>query len=174
MFDKIPVISSDSDCILYVSYWLWYSASLSAIIRSFRIQLAWKVSIYKQGNGQGIKPEMGFLSPPEAISRYIGENEGASKWAWQPEWVWIVCHWLCFLHLHKVVEGLYFHCSLSVCLCVCVSGILVNKIPADLNAVFAKWLLTTLARTLLKLVTLGQRSRPKMYVKMMNSPKIQI
>ena len=41
------------------------------------------------------------------------------------------------LHLHKIVEGLYFHCSLSVCLsvclcvCVCVSGyFLVNKIPA--------------------------------------------
>ena len=39
-----------------------------------------------------------------------------------------------FLHLHEIVEGLYFHCSLSVCLsvCVCVSGcILVNKIPAE-------------------------------------------
>ena len=29
----------------------------------------------------------------------------------------------------------------------------------DLDAVFAKWLLTALARTLLKLVTLGQRSK---------------
>ena len=44
------------------------------------------------------------------------------------------------LHLHEIVEGLYFHCSLSVCLsvcvcvcvCVCVSGsFLVNKIPAE-------------------------------------------
>ena len=42
------------------------------------------------------------------------------------------------LHLHEIVEGLYFHCSLSVCVCVsvclsvCVSGwILVNKIPAE-------------------------------------------
>ena len=26
-----------------------------------------------------------------------------------------------FLHLHEIVEGLYFHCSLSVCVCVCVS-----------------------------------------------------
>ena len=26
----------------------------------------------------------------------------------------------CFLRLHEIVEGLYFHCSLSVCLCVCV------------------------------------------------------
>ena len=28
--------------------------------------------------------------------------------------------WWDFLHLHEIVEGLYFHCSLSVCLCVCV------------------------------------------------------
>ena len=41
---------------------------------------------------------------------------------------------LIFLHLHKIVEGLYFHCSLSVCLCVCVSvrpALLVNKILAQ-------------------------------------------
>ena len=25
-----------------------------------------------------------------------------------------------FLHLHKIVEGLYFHCSLSVCVCLSV------------------------------------------------------
>ena len=25
-----------------------------------------------------------------------------------------------FLHLHEILEGLYFHCSLSVCLCVCL------------------------------------------------------
>ena len=31
------------------------------------------------------------------------------------------------LHLHKIVKGLYFHSSLSVCL----SGFLVNKIPAE-------------------------------------------
>ena len=45
-----------------------------------------------------------------------------------------------FLHLHEIVEGLYFHSSLSVCLCVCVSvclcvcvsgSFLVNKIPAE-------------------------------------------
>ena len=30
-------------------------------------------------------------------------------------------HYFSFLHLHEIVEGLYFHCSLSVCLCVCVS-----------------------------------------------------
>ena len=38
------------------------------------------------------------------------------------------------LHLHEIVEELYFHCSLSVCLSVCVSvcpPILVNKIPAE-------------------------------------------
>ena len=74
------------------------------------------------------------------------------------------------LHLHEIVEGLYFHCSLSVCLCVCLSVCLsvcpvnlVNKIPAErmhrLDAVFAKWLLLALAQTLLNLVTLGQRSR---------------
>ena len=86
-----------------------------------------------------------------------------------------------FLHLHEIVEGLYFHCSLSVCLsvclCVCVSvcpDFLWTKFQpngcTNLYAVFAKWLLTTLARTLLKLVTLGQRSRsrwPKMYVILM-------
>ena len=46
---------------------------------------------------------------------------------------------LMLLHLHKIVEGLYFHCSLSVCVCVCVSvclsvcvsNFLVNKIPAE-------------------------------------------
>ena len=46
--------------------------------------------------------------------------------------------WFLFLHLHEIVEGLYFYFSLSVCLyvcvivcvcvCVCVS---VNKIPAE-------------------------------------------
>ena len=28
---------------------------------------------------------------------------------------------LYFLHLHEIVEGLYFHCSLSVCVSVCLS-----------------------------------------------------
>ena len=39
-----------------------------------------------------------------------------------------------WLHLHEIVEGLYFQCSLSVCLCVCLSvcqALLVNKIPAE-------------------------------------------
>ena len=35
---------------------------------------------------------------------------------------WIYYHFfiimLFFLHLHEIVEGLYFHCSLSVCVCV--------------------------------------------------------
>ena len=87
--------------------------------------------------------------------------------------------YMLLLHLHEIVEGLYFHFSLfvclSVCLSVCVSDIfLLTKFQptgwTDLDAVFAKWLLTALAHTLLKLVTLGQRSRsrgPKMYVKMM-------
>ena len=72
-----------------------------------------------------------------------------------------------FIHLHEIVEGLYFHCSLSVCLCVCVCVCdricLWTKFQpnrwTDLDAVFAKWLLTALAQTLLNLVTLGQRSR---------------
>ena len=59
------------------------------------------------------------------------------------------------------MEGLYFHCNLSVCVCVR----LVNKIQAEwmhrFDTVFAKWLLTTLAQTLLKSLTLGQRSRPQ-------------
>ena len=69
------------------------------------------------------------------------------------------------LHLHEIMEGLYFHLSLSVCLCVCLSvrfWLWTKFQPngwTDLNAVFAKWLLTALAPTLLKLVTLGQRSR---------------
>ena len=40
-----------------------------------------------------------------------------------------------FLHLHKFMEGLYFHCNLSVylsvCLCVRVRCFHVNKIPAE-------------------------------------------
>ena len=34
------------------------------------------------------------------------------------------------LHLHEIVEGLYFHYSLSVCLSVC-PALFVNKIPAE-------------------------------------------
>ena len=63
-----------------------------------------------------------------------------------------------FLHLYEIVEGLYFHYSLSVCLsvyqCVCVSvcpALLVNKIPAKrmnrFGCGFAKWLLTSVAQT---------------------------
>ena len=56
--------------------------------------------------------------------------------------------------------------SVSVCLCMCVSvcpDFLWTKFQpngcTDLDAVFAKWLLTALALILLKLVILGQRSR---------------
>ena len=55
--------------------------------------------------------------------------------------------------------------SLSVCVsvCLCVRLCLWRKFQpngsTDLDAVFAKWLLIALAQTLLKLVTLGQRSR---------------
>ena len=60
-----------------------------------------------------------------------------------------------FLHLHEVVEGLYFHCSLSVCvsvcLSVCVSGNSCEqnsvKGCTDLDAIFAKCLLPALAQT---------------------------
>ena len=56
-----------------------------------------------------------------------------------------------FLHLHKIVEGIYFHCSLyvcvSVCLCVCECvWMLVNKIPVvrmhqfSLNGCLLYWL----------------------------------
>ena len=70
----------------------------------------------------------------------------------------------------------------SVCLSVCPDFLWTKFQPngcTDLDAVFTKWLLTTLARSLLKLVTLGRRSRsrwPKLYEKMMKkkSPKIQI
>ena len=76
-----------------------------------------------------------------------------------------ICIFVCLLHIHEIVEGLYFHCSLSVCVCVClcVQFFLWTKFQpngcTDLDAVFAKWLLTAMARTLLNLVTLGQRSR---------------
>ena len=41
-----------------------------------------------------------------------------------------------FSHLHEIVEGLYFHRCLSVCVCVCLSecvsgSFLVNKMPAE-------------------------------------------
>ena len=39
-----------------------------------------------------------------------------------------------FLHLHEIEEGLYFNCSLSVCLSLCLSvcsALLVNKIQAE-------------------------------------------
>ena len=69
------------------------------------------------------------------------------------------------LHLHEIVEGLYFHSSLSVCLsvCLCVRLCLRTKFQpngcTDLEAVFVKRLLRILAQTLLKLVILGQRLR---------------
>ena len=65
---------------------------------------------------------------------------------------------------------------LSVCQCVCVC--LWTKFQSNectnLNAVFAKWLLTALAQTLLKLVTWGRRSSSlwlKMYLKMIKKKK---
>ena len=68
-------------------------------------------------------------------------------------------HNVLFLPLLEIVEELYFHCSFSVCVsvsvCVCVGVCVCVRVFER----FAKWLLTTLAQTLLKLVTLGQRSR---------------
>ena len=68
----------------------------------------------------------------------------------------------CFIHLHEIVDGLYFHYILSVCvcLCVCLSISLFTKFQpngcTDLDAFFAKQLLTALAQSLLKFVTLGK------------------
>ena len=78
--------------------------------------------------------------------------------------LWLFSH---LLHLHEIVEGLYFHFSLSVCLSVCVTDFSCeqNSSRTDtlIDAVFAKRLLSTLAQTLLKLVTLtkaeGHRRR---------------
>ena len=65
----------------------------------------------------------------------------------------------------SVIFLLQFVC-LSVCVYVCVFVCVSvsvsceqNSSQTDFDAVFAKWLLTALAQTLLKLVTLGQRSR---------------
>ena len=63
------------------------------------------------------------------------------------------------LRLHEIVERLYFHCSLSVCLSVCQWTKYKPNVCTVLDAVFAKWLLIALARFLLNLVTLGQRSK---------------
>ena len=40
----------------------------------------------------------------------------------------LICY--VFLHLHEIVEGLYFRFSLSVCVSEC-PALLVNKIPAE-------------------------------------------
>ena len=74
-----------------------------------------------------------------------------------------------FITPPKNVEGLYFHSlqfvCVSVCLCVCLSSTACEQNPSqtdeftDLDAIFVKRLLSTLARTRLKLVTLGQMSR---------------
>ena len=82
-----------------------------------------------------------------------------TNWARNPIFLSGLHQWF-LLHLHEIVKGSCFHCSLSVCVWVCLSR---NKIPAEWTHQFwqgfAKWLFTALAQTLLLLVTLGQRSR---------------
>ena len=64
------------------------------------------------------------------------------------------------------MEGLYYHFSLSECVCVCLSVCLLfsceqnsSRTDEPIWTVFTKWLLIALAEALLQLVTLGQRSR---------------
>ena len=78
-----------------------------------------------------------------------------------PFW-WNLLKWL----TKKILSYITAVClcvHVSVCVCLCVRHFLWTKFQpngcTDLDAVFTKWLLTALARTLLNLVTLGQRSR---------------
>ena len=75
-----------------------------------------------------------------------------------------------FLHFYTYTKSWRGYIFTAVCLCVCLSvclsvcpALLVNKFQPNgwtgLDTVFAKWLLTALVWTLLKLVTLGQRLR---------------
>ena len=90
----------------------------------------------------------------------------------------IIVHSRCFncsynhlLHLHEIMEGLYFHWSLSLrlCVCVCVRLCLWTKFKpngyTDLDAVFTNWLLTALSaslpRALRSLPTLCHSQGPK-------------
>ena len=75
--------------------------------------------------------------------------------------------WRALLHLHRIVEGLYFHCSLSVsvCLSVCFWTKFHLKRCTDNDMIFAKRLMfTALACHLLKLVTLGPTPNVKVSV----------
>ena len=72
----------------------------------------------------------------------------------------------CDTHKHGISLKLFIFTPprncLSVCLCVSYVYLWSKFQPnrwIELDAVFAKWLLTALAQTLLKLMTLGQRSR---------------
>ena len=84
----------------------------------------------------------------------------------------VILFLFCFFTPPRNRGGVIFSLQF-VCVCVCPEFLWTKFQPngcTDLDAVFAKWLLTTLAQILLKLVTLGQMSRsrwPKMYVKMM-------
>ena len=91
-----------------------------------------------------------FTNPPELAQVKLFESEtkknnanfveGAVSWGWvevggitgekEEGSLWLVDHFgtkvqvsPIFLHLHEIVKGLYFHCSLSVCVCVCVSNV---------------------------------------------------
>ena len=72
------------------------------------------------------------------------------------------------LHLYEIVEGLYFHCSLSVYMCVYVSVCLSVSVcvcqwkkiqPSGSTNGFGRGLLILLAQILLKLMTVGQMWR---------------
>ena len=72
-----------------------------------------------------------------------------------------------FLLIDELVEGLYFHCSLSMCELVCLSVRISVRLPGSAceqnssrtdaliwtQFSLYKWMLTTLARTLLKFQT---------------------
>ena len=68
----------------------------------------------------------------------------------------------CFIHLHEIVEGLYFHYNLSVCLSISLFTKFQPNGCTDLDAFFAKRLLIALAQTLLKFVTLGKKVKVTM------------
>ena len=73
-----------------------------------------------------------------------------------------------FLNLHDIVEGLYFHCNLSVCISVYQWTKFQLNGCTDLNAIFAKWLLIALVfyeYYCWILQKIGPKNRNQIYVK---------